>query len=115
MAKKNTAKNKEMRAKKAAKGNTLGKVFKKNVPWAWLIGNFLFSMCMGYFYIELPDITAQIGAGKIFDSELITRFILLSVIQTFCVVLATISSKLVGYFIERTSEGPSGKSSFIFP
>lgn len=94
------AKEKAMK-KKATKGNTLGRVFKKNVPWAWLIGNFLFTVCMGYFYIELPDITAQIGAGKIFDNSLITKFILLSVVQTFCIVIASTSTKLVGFVIER--------------
>lgn len=83
------------------KKNTLRMVFKKNVPWVWLIGNFIFSLCMGYFYIELPDITARIGAGEIFDSSLITRFILLSVIQTICIVLASTSTKLVGYVVER--------------
>lgn len=88
-------------AKKAKKKNTLRMVFKKNVPWLWLIGNFIFSVCMGYFYIELPDITARIGAGEIFDSSLITRFILLSVIQTICIVLASTSTKLVGYVVER--------------
>lgn len=89
------------KVKKAKKKNTLSVVFKKNVPWLWLVGNFIFSMCMGYFYIELPDITARIGAGEIFDRGLITRFILLSVIQTVCIVLVSISTKLVGYVVER--------------
>lgn len=89
------------KVKKAKKKNTLRMVFKKNVPWLWLIGNFIFSVCMGYFYIELPDITARIGAGEIFDSSLIIRFILLSVIQTICIVLASTSTKLVGYVVER--------------
>ena len=80
---------------------TLGKVFKKNVPWGWLIANFAFSTLMGYFYIELPNITSQIAAGKIFNSALITKFIILSVIQTICYVIAYISSKWVGYVIER--------------
>lgn len=87
--------------KKAKKKNTLRMVFKKNIPWLWLIGNFVFSVCMGYFYIELPDITARIGAGEIFDSGLITKFILLSVIQTICIVIASTSTKLVGYVVER--------------
>lgn len=89
------------KVKEAKKKNTLRMVFHKNVPWLWLIGNFIFSVCMGYFYIELPDITARIGAGEIFDSSLITRFILLSVIQTICIVLASTSTKLVGYVVER--------------
>ena len=80
---------------------TLGKVFKNNVPWFWLVANFIFSVAMGYFYIELPNITAQIAAGKIFDSALITKFVLLSVIQTICFVVAYISNKWVGYVIER--------------
>lgn len=80
---------------------TLGKVFKKNVPWGWLVGNFVFSLCASYFYIELPDITARIGAGEIFDTGLITRFILLSLIQTFCTIIASTSHKWVGYFVER--------------
>lgn len=80
---------------------TLGKVFDKNVPWGWLAANFLFSVSMGYFYIELPDITAQIAAGEIFDSSLIVRFVLLSVIQTVCIVIASTSVRWVGYVVER--------------
>lgn len=80
---------------------TLGKVFEHNVPWLWLVINFIFSVGMGYFYVELPDITAKIAAGKIFDSSLITRFVLLSIIQTLCIVLASASNRWVGYFVER--------------
>lgn len=80
---------------------TLRNVFYKNVPWGWLLANFLLSISMGYFYMELPDITAQIAAGEIFDSSLIVRFILLSVIQTICIVVASMSNQLVGYAIER--------------
>jgi len=81
--------------------NTLRNVFRHNIPWLWLIGNFIFSVSMGYFYYELPDVTAKVAAGEIFDSSLVMRFILLTVIQAVCVVLATLSLKWVGYFTER--------------
>lgn len=95
------AKTKTASLPKEGSFKTLGKVFEKNVPWVWLIANFLFSVLMGYFYVELPDITAKIAAGDIFDTKLVVKFILLSVIQTFCVVIASTSIKWVGYFIER--------------
>lgn len=80
---------------------TLGKIFEKNVPWFWLAANFIFSAAMGYFYVELPDVTANIAAGKIFDNSLISRFIILSIIQTLCIVIASASSRWAGYFVER--------------
>ena len=80
---------------------TLFAVYKKNVPWIWLILNFVFSMFMGYFYVQLPDITAKITAGEIFENSLIVRFVVLSGVQAVCIVIASMTVKFFTYFTEK--------------
>lgn len=77
------------------------KVLGPNIPWAWYIINFIASLFISSITVRLPQITAQIMAGEIFNAELITEFAVLTVINTVISTLYSASTTWAGYRTER--------------
>ena len=88
-------------AKKKQHWKPFLKVLDPNIPWAWYIINFIVSLFISSITVRLPQITAQIMAGEIFNTGLIVEFTILTIINIIIGTLYSASVTWAGYRAER--------------
>ena len=58
------------------------RIIRHNTPWIWMILAVLAGSYIIYFNVKIPEMSAQIMAGEIFDMALIWKYIGLSLLNT---------------------------------